>query len=130
MVEKGDIGFGIQKKTAIQNIMLREEVENYHLEMLSSEGSEEPLIGEVASVASDTLLVGSGLPEIHINDAGDKEEGEERKSRKNSLLVSCFLLNNKKILNRIRSRLQRLPVMKTISRRDVLLNCLKKLMKI
>ena len=98
MVEKGDIGFGIQKKTAVQNIMFREEVENYHLEMFSSEGSndEDPAAGDVASVASDTLLVGAGLPEIQINDEGDKEEAEERKSRKNSLLVREAIEKNTK----------------------------------
>ena len=72
-------------------MMFREEVENYRLEMFSSDESQvdEPSVGNVASVTSDTyMMVGPGLPEIQINDEGDKEEEESRRpSRKNSLLV-------------------------------------------
>ena len=91
--DKGDIGFGVQKKEATQRILFREEVSNYHLELFGSEETE-PSIGEpsgenVASVTSDTyMMVGQGLPEIQINDEEEQEDDEARRgSRKNSLLV-------------------------------------------
>ena len=97
IVDKGDIGFGIQKTEAIQKMMFREEVENYRLEMFSSDESQvdEPSVGNVASVTSDTyMMVGPGLPEIQINDEGDNEEKESRRAfRKNSLLVCVLILN-------------------------------------
>ena len=92
--DKGDIGFGVQKKEAIQRILFREEVSNYHLDLCGSEESE-PSIGEpsgenVASVTSDTfMMVGQGLPEIQITDEEDKED--MRGSRKNSLLVKISM---------------------------------------
>ena len=95
--DKGDIGFGVQKKEAIQRILFREEVSNYHLELFGSEGSEasngEPSGENVASVTSDTyMMVGQGLPEIQINDEEDTEDKEDRRgSRKNSLLVNISM---------------------------------------
>ena len=91
--EKGNIGFGVQKKEAIQSILSREEVSIYHLELFDHDGDWG--IGETsgdnaASLTSDTyMMIGVGLPEIQINDEDDKSDEENRtESRKNSLLVS------------------------------------------
>ena len=90
--EKGDIGFGVQRKQAIQNVMCREEVSAYHLEHFDSDAWGNS-IGDnsgdnVVSISSDAFVMGAGLPEIQINDEEDKfVEENRRKSRTNSLLV-------------------------------------------
>ena len=61
----GDISFGVQKKKAMQKLLLREEVSNFHIELVSSFDPEET-----------NLFSGPGMPDIQIHNDEQNDDSE------------------------------------------------------
>ena len=62
--EKGDIGFGVEKKACVQNVLSREEVSAFHI-------TEE----------DDTKKEENGVPDIQINDENEEYVGDHQSIR-------------------------------------------------